>query len=654
MRLHILLVDDSVTIRRYARSILEGLEENYRITEREDGAAALGWLSSLVPSEFPDLIIIDRNMPKMTGDESVRIIKMDEEWRSIPVLFLTAQAEGAQVGDEGLLLSADAYVCKPFEPEELTAVVRRLMPINNAESMRTLPEEEKSVADSVLPEVEVKDNDSMLDLFLVEVSEHAATMVQGVGDLHSGGAVSDTVAELIRSAHSIKGAGGIVGLSGFAGLAGALEVYFSRLKTSGGLIEREQALVLDQSVDAFVTLGNAFSHQVRSMELECLPELQSLEARLQEFLGDSSSAQGASDSSFSPPTEVSQSAPVEIQEVIVEGHLDSTGAMNSGGGTGQAVHVTPDANTDHRIVVLLIDDQRIIGESLRQMLQNESDIQFHFCQDPMKAIEIALEIRPTVILQDLVMPELDGLELVRRFRAQQDLDKVPLIVLSGTEVAEVKAEAFALGANDYMVKLPNALEVIARIRYHSQGYINLLEREAAMARVTWLAEHDPLTACLNRRTWHEGLDDAIVTLALDEALVLAICDIDFFKKVNDTYGHPCGDYGIQHVVAILEKGIGGLGQLGRLGGEEFGIFMVLSKITPEAGDPVTEADKIFEHIRKELEDSPLSWNEHVLTLTMSFGITFHRAGENGESALSRADAGVYQAKDGGRNQVARM
>ena len=654
MRLHILLVDDSVTIRHYARSILEGLEENYRITEREDGAAALGWLSSLVPSEFPDLIIIDRNMPKMTGDESVRIIKMDEEWRSIPVLFLTAQAEGAQVGDDGLLLSADAYVCKPFEPEELAAVVRRLMPINNAESMRTLREEEKSVADSVLPEVEVKDNDPMLDLFLVEVSEHAATMVQGVRDFHSRVTVSETVAELIRSAHSIKGAGGIVGLSGFAGLAGTLEVYFSQLKTSDGLIEHEQALVLDQSVDVFVTLGNAVSHQVRSMEVECLPKLQSLEARLQEFLGDSSSARGGPDSSFPPHAEVSQTAPAQIQEVIVERLSDSTGAINSGGGTGQVVHVTPDANTVHRIVVLLIDDQRIIGESLRQMLQNESDIQFHFCQDPMKAIEIALEVRPTVILQDLVMPELDGLELVRRFRAQQDLDKVPLIVLSGTEVAEVKAEAFALGANDYMVKLPNALEVIARIRYHSQGYINLLEREAAMARVTWLAEHDPLTACLNRRTWHEGLDEAIVTLALDEALVLAICDIDLFKKVNDTYGHQCGDDAIQHVVAILEKGIGGLGQLGRLGGEEFGIFMVLSKITSEAGDPVTEADKIFEHIRKELENSPLNWNEHVLTLTMSFGITFHRAGENGESALSRADAGVYQAKDGGRNQVARM
>ena len=224
------------------------------------------------------------------------------------------------------------------------------------------------------------------------------------------------------------------------------------------------------------------------------------------------------------------------------------------------------------------------------------------------------------------MPELDGLELVRRFRAPQDLKQVPLIVLSGTEVAEVKAEAFALGANDYMVKLPNALEVIARIRYHSKGYINLLEREAAMARVTWLAEHDPLTGCLNRRTWHEGLEGAIANLSLDQALIVAICDIDFFKKVNDTYGHQCGDEAIQHVVAILEKGISELGKLGRLGGEEFGIFLVLSKGSPEADDPMAEADQIFEHIRNELENSPLNWNEHVLTLTMSFGITFHRAG----------------------------
>ncbi len=77
MNQSILLVDDSVTIRRYARSILEGMTEGYEVTERENGALALHWLSSLVDTEFPGLIIIDRNMPEMSGDECVRIIKME-------------------------------------------------------------------------------------------------------------------------------------------------------------------------------------------------------------------------------------------------------------------------------------------------------------------------------------------------------------------------------------------------------------------------------------------------------------------------------------------------------------------------------------------------------------------------------------------------
>jgi adenylate cyclase len=135
--------------------------------------------------------------------------------------------------------------------------------------------------------------------------------------------------------------------------------------------------------------------------------------------------------------------------------------------------------TPHRITVLLVDDQPIIGETLRRMLATEHDIDFHFCQDPTQAIKMANKISPTVILQDLVMPELDGLTLVRYFRASQTTRDVPLIVLSSKEEAVTKAEAFALGANDYMVKLPDRLEVIARLRYHSKGYINLLERNEA-------------------------------------------------------------------------------------------------------------------------------------------------------------------------------
>ncbi len=135
--------------------------------------------------------------------------------------------------------------------------------------------------------------------------------------------------------------------------------------------------------------------------------------------------------------------------------------------------------TEHKITVLLIDDQAIIGEAVRRMLVDEQDISFHFCNNPAQALKTAIELQPTVILQDLVMPDIDGLMLVKFFRNNKQTENIPLIVLSSKEEPKVKAEAFALGANDYMVKLPDKLEVIARIRYHSKAYINLLQRNEA-------------------------------------------------------------------------------------------------------------------------------------------------------------------------------
>jgi sigma-B regulation protein RsbU (phosphoserine phosphatase) len=135
--------------------------------------------------------------------------------------------------------------------------------------------------------------------------------------------------------------------------------------------------------------------------------------------------------------------------------------------------------TQHKITVLLIDDQPMIGEAVRRMLASEADVVFHYCKDATRAVEEAVKVGPTVILQDLVMPEIDGLTLVKRFREIESTRETPMIVLSTKEEPTIKAEAFALGANDYLVKLPDRLELLARIRYHSKGYINLLQRNEA-------------------------------------------------------------------------------------------------------------------------------------------------------------------------------
>jgi sigma-B regulation protein RsbU (phosphoserine phosphatase) len=138
---------------------------------------------------------------------------------------------------------------------------------------------------------------------------------------------------------------------------------------------------------------------------------------------------------------------------------------------------------EHPVTVLLVDDQPIIAEAVRRMLAAEGDIHFHYCRDPAKAVELANQLAPTVILQDLVMPEIDGLTLVKFFRANPPTRDIPMIVLSTKEEPTIKAQAFAVGANDYLVKLPDKLELIARLRYHSRGYVAQLERNEAYRRL---------------------------------------------------------------------------------------------------------------------------------------------------------------------------
>jgi phosphoserine phosphatase RsbU/P len=146
----------------------------------------------------------------------------------------------------------------------------------------------------------------------------------------------------------------------------------------------------------------------------------------------------------------------------------------------QNSHNSYGSHRSHRpVTVLLVDDQPIVAEAVRRMLAPESDITLHYCQDPTQAIAKANSLQPTVILQDLVMPELDGLTLVKFFRANPATREVPLIVLSTKEEPTIKAEAFGIGANDYLVKLPDRLELVARVRYHSKGYIAQLERNEA-------------------------------------------------------------------------------------------------------------------------------------------------------------------------------
>ena len=144
-----------------------------------------------------------------------------------------------------------------------------------------------------------------------------------------------------------------------------------------------------------------------------------------------------------------------------------------------AEHGRPGSVPSYHVMVLLVDDQAMVCEAVRRALANQADMDFHYCADAREAMAIVDQIKPTVILQDLVMPGVDGLSLLSQYRAHPSTKDIPIIVLSTNENPKVKGQAFALGANDYLVKLPDKIELIARIRYHSKAFLNILQRDAA-------------------------------------------------------------------------------------------------------------------------------------------------------------------------------
>jgi adenylate cyclase len=171
--------------------------------------------------------------------------------------------------------------------------------------------------------------------------------------------------------------------------------------------------------------------------------------------------------------------------------------------------------TRRGISVLLVDDQPIIGDAIGRMLTGEPGLRFRHCFDPAQAIASAVQVQATVILQDLIMPNVDGLTLLRQFRAHPDTADVPIIMLSTREEAAVKAEAFALGANDYMVKLPDQVELVARIRHHSRGYISGLDGRDAWEALTETRQQLEASNRFIRQAFGRYLSDEVVAQLLE-------------------------------------------------------------------------------------------------------------------------------------------
>jgi two-component system chemotaxis family response regulator WspR len=318
---------------------------------------------------------------------------------------------------------------------------------------------------------------------------------------------------------------------------------------------------------------------------------------------------------------------------------------------------------DYLVKVLLVDDQAIVGEKIRRTLAQQPKTEFHYCRDPSEAVNAARTFQPTVILQDLVMPGVDGLTLLREYRANPLTRDIPVIVLSTKEEPVVKSEAFALGASDYLIKLPDAIELIARIRHHSRAYLNQLQRDAAYlalhesqrklieinAELKRLTNVDGLTGLSNRRFFNEHME-AQWKLAIREQTPLSIlmADLDNFKRYNDTYGHLSGDEVLKGVGAALrESFVRPTDLAARFGGEE---FVVVLPATSSAS-----LRQVAERLRGNVEGLQIphsgSTVSNVVTISIGGATRVPRKDETFIALVEAADAALYRAKEAGKNRV---
>lgn len=290
-------------------------------------------------------------------------------------------------------------------------------------------------------------------------------------------------------------------------------------------------------------------------------------------------------------------------------------------------------------LVVLVDDSQDVHRLLRARLRSE-DLELLDVYTGEEAIAAAREKHPALILLDLNMPGMDGFEVLRALKEEAATLDIPVIVLSGLQSPHDKVTAFDLGAVDYVTKPFELTELRVRIRSALRMY-QLLQMLANRARI------DGLTGLWNRAYFTQRWEEEYGRHQRHgHPLTLALIDLDHFKSINDTYGHPAGDAVLQGMASILQREARASDVPCRFGGEEFAL--ILPDTSPE------NARTVCERIRAAVEGT--TWPRHPeRKVTCSIGLAGAAGGSgscpSAESWIESADQALYMAKKGGRNRV---
>jgi two-component system, cell cycle response regulator len=246
-----------------------------------------------------------------------------------------------------------------------------------------------------------------------------------------------------------------------------------------------------------------------------------------------------------------------------------------------------------------------------------------------------------LIISDWMMPRMDGLALCREIRNMEKSEYIYFIILTAKGEKRDIIEGLESGADDFLTKPFNQEEMKCRIQIGER--IIKLER-----RIMELANTDPLTGLLNRRAFMDRMEQEMSRAQRGKnPLSLILADIDFFKSVNDTYGHQIGDLVLKRFTGQLTSSTRPYDFLGRYGGEEFVVCL--------PGTDGLQAASVAERMRRQIEDMEIMLPDDLrsIRITASFGLACYSigSGKNVDLLIKRADDALYLAKNKGRNCV---
>jgi len=295
--------------------------------------------------------------------------------------------------------------------------------------------------------------------------------------------------------------------------------------------------------------------------------------------------------------------------------------------------------SNNQPLILVVDDSPLIHRVLERRLEGLRARTLTALTGE-EALRLAKSEHPDLIMLDIGLPDMTGFEALSTVKNDPEIMHIPVIILTACDSSEDKVLGFELGAVDYVTKPFDTAEFQARVRsvLRTQHLVKMLEQKAQV---------DALTGLWNRAHLDRSLLSAIkLAERHQQPLSLMMCDLDHFKRINDTHGHSVGDRVLERFAQILMETARDSDVICRYGGEEFVIIQ-----------PMTEKDEsaLFgERMREAVEKEPRNQIHDSIAVTASFGAACLNdlLEPTDDSLLLAADRALYQAKEAGRNRVA--